>query len=236
MQLLALLFVWLQFECLTASNINYVRPADSLSSTCPGQPCLTLCQYAQRNNFTSGTILLFMPGNHSLEITLNLTEISNITLRKKDGNSTANIICTNAGTIDCENVTNLNIEGLQFMILNTSSALNLIGCTEIFIAKSNFTGFSKRTGRAMWLQNTQGTIWKCAFRRTSVRKNGGAILMDGTNLTVHGSLFFENEAWGTGGGAIYAYLSALHLEENQFTHNFSWAILGFVVGGFLEAL
>ena len=41
------------------SDIRYARPINSPLSNCPGQPCLTLQQYAEVSNFTTGTTLRF---------------------------------------------------------------------------------------------------------------------------------------------------------------------------------
>ena len=130
-------------------------------------PCLTLNRYTELSNFTSGTTLQFLPGNHSLELTLNLTAISNITLTRRDSISTVNIICTNVGMIQCMNVTGLKIEGLRFLLAyegnKSASAITFINCIEILIASTTFEGSEKGAGRAISLQNTQATIWKCNF-------------------------------------------------------------------------
>ena len=143
MLLLATLLLLLQFKSPFASapGINCVVPADYPPSSPgdPDQPCLTLDQYTELNNFTSGATLLFLPGNHSLELTLNLTEISNITLTRRGNNSTVNIICTNVGMIQCMNVTDLKIEGLRFILAyegnKSASAIIFINCIEILIAR-----------------------------------------------------------------------------------------------------
>ena len=66
--------------CATTSDIRYVRPADSPLSSCPGQPCLTLHEYIEIDNFTNGTTLQFLPGNHTLQQSFRLVNISNVTL------------------------------------------------------------------------------------------------------------------------------------------------------------
>ena len=208
--------------------INYVKPEKSPPSitSCPGQPCLTLYQYTAGNNFTTGTTLLFMPGNHSLELTLNLTGISNITLKKMDSNSTANIICTNVGAVYCENITDLKIVGLRFLLNfegdQSTSALRFVNCNEIIINYATFERYGMVTGRAVCLQNTRATIGNCSFTGHNAEiDNGGAISLDNTNLTIYGSVFTGNSAWDDSGGAVYGFNSTLLMEENTFLYNFA---------------
>ena len=227
MLLFATLLLLLQFKCPFASvpGIHCVVPADypPSSPSDPDQPCLTLDQYAELNDFTSGTTLQFLPGNHSLELTLNLTEISSITLTRRYSNSTVNIICTNVGMIRCTNVTGLKVEGLRFILAyegnKSASAITFINCIEILIASATFEGSEKGTGRATSLQNSQATIWKCDFESNIVSDNGGAIFMkSNTSLTINGSSFTKNQA-RRGGGAVYASTSTLLLYNNNFTNN-----------------
>ena len=161
-----LLLQMLVFGVSTPPEIYYVRTTDSPPSDCPHQPCLTLHQYTQTNNFTTGTTLQFLPGNHTLqESVLNLTSVSNITLR---GDSDVNIICTNIVTIQCENVTGLKIEGLTFLlnyIDHEITALKHINCLNVLICNTTFQGSADvlNITRAMILQHSTATIKNSVF-------------------------------------------------------------------------
>ena len=230
MLLLALLILLSQVKSpsATAPGIHCVVPADYPPSSPGDQPCLTLDQYAMLNNFTSGTTLQFLPGNHSLELTLNMKEISNVTLTRRDCNSTVNIICSNVGKIQCMNVTGLKIEGLRFILAyggyKISSAVAFIHCIEILIANTTFEGTEKNKARAVYCTNTKATIWKCNFESNRVSGYvGGAILMtNNTSMTIRGSSFIGNQA-RPHGGAVYASRSSLLLYSNNFTNNYASA-------------
>ena len=166
-----------------------------------------------------------MPGNHSLKLKLNLTDISNITLTKEESNSTPTIICTDEGTIYCENVRELKIQGLTFFkgdlfFYDTTSVLSLINCNNILITNTTFEGYDVLSGRAVYLQNIQATIGNCCFTGHS-EDNGGAVYLNGTNLTIYGSVFTGNSAWDDSGGAVYGFNSALLIEESIFLNNFA---------------
>ena len=215
----------LQTSASALANTSYIMPADS-PSDCPHQPCLTLYRYTKTNNFTTGTTLLFLPGNHTLqELVLNLSSVSDITLRGGENNSDVNIICTSTVTIKCKNVTGLKIEGLTFLLNNIDyevTALELINCRNVLILNITFQGSedvlnSKRL-RATFFQHSTATIRNSVFKWNV----GSAIyIQDDSILTICGSSFTRNKGLGNG-GAVYAQESTLLLDgstPNHFTHN-----------------
>ena len=202
----------------------YVRTTDSPPSDCPHQPCLTLHQYTQTNNFTTGTTLQFLPGNHTLqESLLNLTSISNVTMRRRESNSHVNIICTNAVALQCENVIGLKIEGLNFLlnfIGYEMTALKFNNCHNILILKTKFQGRVDvlNITRAVILQHSTATIKHSVFEGNV----GSAIyIQNDSSLTIYGSSFTRNKGLGNG-GAVHVEESTLLLDggiPNLFTYN-----------------
>lgn len=73
----------------------YVHPSNS--SDCPGEPCLTLDEYAENVTEYSipGTEFIFLSGEHFLNIPLTLTSITNINLTG-DSDNEAKIISLSA--------------------------------------------------------------------------------------------------------------------------------------------
>ena len=207
-----------------AQVIHYVKTAKSSPSDCLHQPCLTLHQYTQTNNFTTGTTLQFLPGNHTLqESMLKLTSVHNITLRGGESNPDANIICTNAVTIQCENIIGLKIEELTFLLNFTDyevTALKLVNCQDVLILNTTFQGSADvlNITRAMILHHSTGTIRNSVFEGNV----GSAIyIQNDSNLTICGSFFTRNKGLGNG-GAVYAQESRLLLDgstPNHLTHN-----------------
>ena len=125
----------------SSSPIRYVRPNISSALSCPGLPCLMLDQYAQQTAryFTSGSIFVVLAGNHSLSSAINLTNISNITIKGELGNC----LVIMSGDIRCQRVKNFTIEGLKFLLSHGAvnkeeSALVVIYCTGIVINRTIF--------------------------------------------------------------------------------------------------
>ena len=84
-------------SCCNAEVVVY--PAES--GSCPSEPCLTLedCVNNASHYFTSNTSFIFLPGEHSLEDTLALHGVVNVTLRGADRR--ARITVSSGGVISC---------------------------------------------------------------------------------------------------------------------------------------
>ena len=89
---LAALIVLLSLLCplhLCGAAVYYVRPTQPRNATCPGDPCLTLDEYAVSSEryFISNTAFLFLGGNHELSSSFNVSGIHNLTFKPyTDGN------------------------------------------------------------------------------------------------------------------------------------------------------
>ena len=205
----------------TTSDIRYVRPAGSPLSSCPGQPCLTLHEYVEINNFTNGTTLQFLPGNHTLQQSFILVHFSNFTFESAFNHSVPNIICKDDVTIYSTRVTNLHIVGLSFILSQRGdrSALWFSGCKAVLISKTVFQGSGEVTGRAIGVSVSEATIIGCVFKGLTVTdlQGGGAIYSTGTNLTIQESSFVNNVAHS--GGAIFAHKSSLLLNTTHYYGN-----------------
>ena len=217
----------LQVVVLSASthNVHYVKTDETSPLSCPGQPCLTLDQYNQQTEtyFTTGSTFVFLAGNHTIDTTVNLTSISEITLRG-ERNSQVNYLCHSGYGIIIQNVSNLSIEGLVFLSGKSAIvtvALKIIDSNGIWIHNVGFQGsysFSELfTGLHITSSGTI-TVTSCSFEGNTA-DNGGAIYVTAeSNLTLNASTFIGNNATGDG-GAIYASGSNLTLSDNMFSGN-----------------
>ena len=221
------LIIMVHVVVLSASthNVHYVKSDDSSPLSCPRQPCLTLDQYNQQKEtyFTTGSTFVFLAGNHTINTTVNLTSISEVTLRG-ERNSQVNILCLNQFGILIQNISILSIEGLVFLSGNTTIgtvALKIIDSNEIRIDNVGFQGsysFSKKyTGLDITFSDTI-TVTSCYFEGNTA-ENGGAIYVTAeSNLTLNACTFIGNNA-ARHGGAIYASGSNLVLSDNMFSGN-----------------
>lgn len=77
---------------ISAHQVHYVKPNETISD-CNHTECLTLDQYTQQmaTYFTRGSTFVFLTGNYSLQATINLTNISDISFRGEGNGSNINV-------------------------------------------------------------------------------------------------------------------------------------------------
>ena len=218
-------FFVFQVVALSASthNVHYVKTVDSSPLSCPGQPCLTLDQYNQQTEtyFTTGSTFVFLAGNHTINTTVNLTSISEITLRG-ERNSQVNILCLNRFGFIIQNVSHLSIEGLVFLSASTTIgtvAMKIIDSNGVWIHNVGFQGSFIKTLRGLHITSSDTiTVTSCSFEGNSAHDGGAIYVTAESNLTLNASRFIVNIATRHG-GAIYASGSNLTLSDNMFSGN-----------------
>ena len=222
----ALILTTLLLFFLPTQEIRYVKPRDSSPVSCPGQPCLTLDQYAEQTTtyFTTGSTFVFLAGNHTVLNAVNISRISSLILRGDlDQNTT--LLFQNEAMIHCEYITNLVIEKLTFL-LNYSdenrqiSALNLTNSKDILINSSVFQRSEhsgKYLARAIYTAHSTLNIEKCVFKRNSA-VDGGAVYAEVSSITLHGNTFVDNRAESQG-GAIFLSNCTVQMVTNAFYRN-----------------
>ncbi len=177
-------------------------------------------RYLQNSSsyFTTGSTFLFLPGNHSLNISLNLAAVSNISFRGSGNGYTTVITCTDG--IILENITGFNIQALTFMIYliqqEEKPVIACVSCHDVMITDTLFQGGRQDSfGRVINSADSDFTIINCTFEGNT-DSYGGAIFAPVLNLM--GNLFNRNTATGDG-GAIHGTMSNISLYGNNFTRN-----------------
>ena len=172
-------------------------------------------QYAMRaaEYFTAGSTFIFLPGNHSSHIGINVSDVTNITLRGESDSSTY-ILCKNEVTLLFRNATNIYIEGLVFILypkhLRISvepSALRVFDVSSVTIHGASFFGSedsdSDHFARAVHSEHSTVVVTSCLFKENTGMDGGAIYARTGSNITLNGNVFTSNRA-RLGGGALYA--------------------------------
>ena len=211
------------FPLSILGSTHYVKPnASSPGESCTSvTECLTLNQYVLNSSsyFTAGATFVFLPGNHSLTISLNITAVSNLSLTVVESEFRATIVSTHA--ITACNVTSLDVAGIIFIFkLPTEgtplSALHFINSDQVVIDNSVFQ--KRSLPHNTFLSTESNIIIKNSLFEGNVGLDGGAVrALQDTILTLVGNSFTSNHAFS--GGAIYAEESTLSLRDNDFSHN-----------------
>ena len=203
----------------------YITP--SLNVHCPGDPCLTLAQFA--TNSTSylynetDVFLSFLQGNHSLDRELSLSHADINLLMTKD-KGTAFIKCDSlSGRFNISDAKFATIKDLHFI----GCGGNKVSQVEQFIVEDTIFQGVEGSGTALVLNEvTAATIAGGSFMYNTystfenqdlLPTRGGALYTTFTNVSIVSSKFIHNSA--KIGGALFAQNSTLRIIGSTYNYN-----------------
>ena len=208
----------------SAENVYCVTPTTDSCSSCPHNSthCTTLYEYAQETElyFTSNTTMVFLPGNHALNMSITVSDVTRLTMcgESSSGNR-ATVVCSGSVGLRFTSMVEFKLYSLAFtscgrndgvspgshyaLLLQSTQNAELVNCF-----------FNDNLGTALLVKNTNVALaGNSEFIHNHCESNscvgGGAIRALSSNVTITGNAnFFENVAFSSedndGGGAIYA--------------------------------
>jgi predicted outer membrane repeat protein len=222
MQVILPLFFLVTLLNISVQQVYHVMPSDPSLPGCHADlTCFTIDQYLEQPTiyFTTGSTFVFLSGNHRLNATINLRNVSNITLR---GDSHAKI--TTFHSIECQEVSKLRIESLTFLLHPTLNMetwfLKFTNSSKVVIYFSTFQRSGNFSGNyAGAIHATQSTldVVGCLFRENSAI-SGGAIYIMKARVLIVNNMFVDNSA-EFHGGAVYLSASLVIISGNSFSGN-----------------
>ena len=227
----ALLLTWQKFLLLlmllascSGQSTYYVTP--TTDTPCPGdpEPCHTLSEYVAGQYFDNlpvNTTMEFLPGNHTLEQTISLTNLTWLTLHGDSSSLpeiTARIACTWPARFVFTNITELHISAMAFVSCghHNSAVVSIMLVQQSDISDCTF-------------KNSSNTINDYESLQPDMR--GVVLFVEHSTLTLTGNTFQNNSADIRGAqvnehniilrtfGVLFAWSSALNLTENTFQNN-----------------
>ena len=225
--------------------MQYITPSPIIQ--CPGELCLTLSALAANSSdfFDSNTTLVFLEGNHTLDLDLVVSNISGSLMLSTDGLGTAAIIrCSSEASLKFFHIYQLQVSGLEFIGCsskvehvdqftledsrfhggNNDSALHLTR-TDTSIIRSSFvysrTGTYQSHVRVLDYARDKYNDFPWPnypiIQSTSVRV-GGALIVTNSTVSISNSSFENNTA--KLGGAIFSQLeSNITISNCKFINN-----------------
>ena len=177
-----------------AENMYCVTPTASSCSSCPHNSthCATLSEYAQEaaSYLTSDTTMVFLPGDHILDVNITLASVANLTMCGESSRSkTATIVCN--GPV-----------GLSFTTMVDFKVISL------GFASCSRKDVPRASNYAVLLQSTQhAEIANCSFHDNP----GTALVVSNSSIILAGNKFTHNHCRFSAcvGGAITAFSSNL---------------------------
>ena len=226
-QILLLLLVLLT-SC-SAQSTYYVTPTPD--TPCPGEPCHTLSEYVADqffNNLPVNTTMEFLPGNHTLEQTISVTNKTWLTLHGDSSSLpeiTSRIECTWPAGFVFTNISKLYISALGFIScghhccaavnVNSVQQSDVLYCS--FYSSMNAGPGYEHWGGALYIQNSHVTLTVNVFKHNTASM-GGALFGESSNITLTWNTFQNNSAEFSG-GTLYVSHSTLKLTGSTFQNN-----------------
>ena len=244
-QLMLLLFL---LGSCSAQSIYYVTPTPD--TPCPGEPCHTLSEYVAGqyfNNLLVNSTMEFLPGNHTLEQTISVTNLTWLTLRGDSSSLpevTSRIECTRPAWFIFTGITELHISALAIISCshNGMAAVSIISVPQSNISNCIFhsnvntnysydnSGYNHGCGReqgydsdggdggVLHIQHSYVILTGNKFENNSAGILGGALAVCYSTLSLTRNTFQYNSAYYAG-GALYIVDSTLNLTGNTFQYN-----------------
>ena len=211
------------------NNVHYIIPSPNVP--CPEESCLTLSTLAANGSYNDmDTTIIFLDGNHTLDSGLTISNIHHsLTLLT---NGTVAISCSDGAYLDFYDITQLQINGIEF--IGCSCNIELVGQLTLencrFYGESNYSAlelFQTNTSivQSSFVSNTAGTYQSdmgvLAYMRNNsynflrgYRTNisstsaevGGALIVTNSTVNISNSNFENNSA--KVGGAIFIELGS----------------------------
>lgn len=206
-------------------KVYYIKP--SKNSVCPQKPCLMLSQFAGRSRIFSGSnvSLFILPGNHSLNLPLNISGVNILSVHSNSA-SLQKVLCKGTGSMVLSTINYVYISYIKFqrcqkhhfhsvnlLMIEHNVFLNHRGSAlEILSSNIKITNTS-------FISNTGGSRQLCSLPRdSSYRQSGGAIVAKQSSIFLSDSMFDENYA--EVGGAIFVDLhSKIVIVNTVFQRN-----------------
>ena len=217
-----LLFLLVYADSAYSQVHYYITP--SLNVSCPQDPCLTLSQFAADSNSYLGNetniSLSFLPGNHSLDRELSLSQADNFSMAKDIGGSgTVFVECdSQSGRFNISETTFATVQGLHFI----GCGGNRVSQVEQFIVEDTiFQGVEGR-GTALVLNEVSAA----SIVRSLFHSNTHSSTFENHDIPPYTSdqdilnyLYLNRNASLAVGGALYTAFSNVSIVSSQFTHN-----------------
>ena len=199
-------------SCCSAENVYCVTPTATSCSSCPHNStnCTTLSEYAQEAElyFTSNTTMVFLPGDHTLDMNITVANVTSLTMRGESSlGNVAKVVCNGSVGFLFSDMERFIIHSLAFTACSRTYTIEVLDIASLIlpVLPSTQYNFSIPIKYALLLQSTQyAELVNCSFHDNL----GTALVVYNTNITLSGNTeFTHNYCESTscvGGGGIAA--------------------------------
>ena len=238
--MLALIVALLVLPSLAYRETIHLRPTSS-NMSCSTQPCYTISEYAQYFHFNGSNLTLqFLPGNHTLNLSLTITDIFQLEILGSVEQT--RIVCSPNVGLTFRNITEMKIDGLAFIscarspVTQTGSGSNTLiplfyglYLQSVQNTEINDCTFQDSYGSALWVESSHVFFVKnnyflgncrlclsvdCSYQNAHFCYGGGVFASYGSNLSFTGSNSFIGNSAFSGGGVSVWFSSSVNISGN----------------------
>ena len=210
----------INFPCCSAENVYCVTPTATSCPSCPPNStnCTMLSEYAQEAElyFTSNTIMVFLPGDHTLDKNITVANKARLTMcGESSSGNIATVVCNGPVGLNFLNMVELKMYSLAF---TSCSRIYAVSKTELNVIDRflglNYTLHSIppdiKIRYAILMQSMESTeLANCSFHDIT----GTALFVISSEITLAGNTDFTHNHCEPNtcvlGGGITAVLSSL---------------------------
>ena len=244
--MLALIVALLVLPSLAYRETIHLRPTSS-NMSCSMQPCYTISEYAQYFHFNGSNLTLqFLPGNHTLNLSLTITDIFQLEILGSVEQT--RIVCSPNVGLTFRNITEMKIDDLAFIscarspVTQTGSGSNTLiplfyglYLRSVQNTEINDCTFQDSYGSALWVESSHVFFVKnnyflgncrlclsvdCSYQNAHFCYGGGVFASYGSNLSFTGSNSFIGNSAFSGGGVSVWFSSSVNISGNStFSNN-----------------
>ena len=205
----------------SVKQVNYVTPNSIVPCLKDQQPCFTIEEYAGQVDtfFINNSIFSFDPGNHSLNIGLNIRGIHNVSFIGLPNSSSIVTVLNKSTYIMWKDCGNIEITNINFVVESDFSCILFFEST-LLVKLTNVTVLgNSHTGCSSIISNRSTVNISNSKFNGITGFSGAALFALHSNITFTGTnSFFRNMA--ESGGSIYFYHSSvIYSGISTFTGN-----------------
>ena len=207
LQVTCFLLVIILLGVVHGNSEIFITPSDNI--TCPAHPCVTLNEYAREFElyFMNNSIIVFLQGNHLLDIALHLQNVSNITFTVFNDKDYVYVVVGPSAHFMWTNSENIEINGIIFVInggldMEYNCSILLFQETISFLSNLTILGNNALQSTAVCLNDSsQITI---SFMNVSgvISFKAAAIYAVNSTVDFMGQNIFDSNAAINSGGAV----------------------------------
>ena len=172
---------------------------------------------------TSDAVLLFLPGNHSLETSFYLSNLSSLTLAGDSSSLpqvTTSIVCSQEASISFDLISELFITDIALVSCGSYSSYT----ASVRLSRAFQTGitnciFQGGQNGALKIFDSNVHLSHCKFDNNFAINFGGAVYIVRSYVNISENLFTNSSATSADGGGVYIEDSTANISGNCFINN-----------------